>query len=174
MKIAFVDFVQFANKSTKAQAQQKKLVELVSKKRDELEKKKKELMDLQEQLQKTGPMLKEDARNAKIKELGIKEMELKLLEKEAENAVRNEQRNAQEVFQRDVMKVIAAIRKQKGLTLVLNSQALLSVDDTLNITDEVITAYDAQASSAQPAAATKKPAPKAAPKAPARPAAPPK
>lgn len=172
LKIAFVDFVQFANKSTKAQAQQKKLVELVSKKRDELEKKKKELMDLNEQLQKTGPMLKEDARNAKIKEIGIKEMELKLLEKEAENAVRNEQRSAQEVFQRDVMKVIGAIRKQKGLTLVLNAQALLSVDDALNITEEVVQAYDAQPSTPAPAPTQKKAAPKAAPKAPARPAAP--
>jgi len=175
LKIAYVDLVQFSQKSAKAQALQKKIVELVSRKRDELEKKKKELVDLNDQLQKTGPMLKEDARNAKIKELGIKEMELKLLEKEAENVVRNEQRSAYEVFQNDIAKVISAIRKQKGLALVLNSTALFSGDDALNITDEVVQAYDAQPSS--PAAAAKpqpRPAgPRTAPKPPApRPAAP--
>jgi Skp family chaperone for outer membrane proteins len=164
LKIGFVDFIQFADKSAKAQAQQKKLIQLVSQKREELEKKKRELLDLQDQLQKTGPMLKEEARNAKIKELGIKEMELKLLEKEAENAVRNEQRVAQEVFQKDVIKVITAIRKQKGLTLVLNSAAILSVDDALNITDEVIRAYDAQASGTRPAATRRPTAPTAGPK----------
>ncbi len=167
LKIAFVDFLEFGKKSKKAEAQQKKLIQLVSQKRAELEKKKKELLDLQEKLQKTGPMLKEEARNAMIKELGIKEMELKLLEKEAENMVRNEQRAAQEVFQKDVIKVITAIRKQKGLTIVLNSAAILSVDDALNITDEVIRAYDAQGST-QPA---RGPAPKAKPK-PRGPAAP--
>lgn len=175
LKIGFVDFVEFANKSKKAQAQQDKLVQLVSQKRNELENKKKELMDLQEQLQKTGPMLKEEARNAKIKELGIKEMELKLLEKEAENLVRNEQQSAQEVFQRDVIKVISVIREQKGLTLVLNSAALLSVDDALNITDEVIRAYDAQGAAAARPAAPKRPAPAApaaAPRATGRPQAP--
>ncbi|MFH1114132.1 MAG: OmpH family outer membrane protein [Pseudomonadota bacterium] len=175
LKIGFVDFGQFAKKSKRAQAQETKLVQLVSKKRDEFEKKKKELMDLQEKLQKTGPMLKEEARNAMIKELGIKEMELKLLEKEAENAVRNEQRSTQEVFQQDVIKVIGAIRAQKGLNLVVNYAALLAADDALNITDEVVQAYDAQVpSTPKPAAAApRKPAPRAAP-APAAPARAPK
>lgn len=168
LKIGFVDFGQFAKKSKRAQAQETKLVQLVSKKRDEFEKKKKELMDLQEKLQKTGPMLKEEARNAMIKELGIKEMELKLLEKEAENAVRNEQRSTQEVFQQDVIKVIGAIRAQKGLNLVLNYAALLAADDALNITDEVVQAYDAQVPSTPKPAAAAPRKPAAAPAAPAR------
>ncbi len=165
LKVGFVDFVQFATKSKKAQAQEKKFAQLVSKKQGELEAKKKELLDLQEKLNKTGPMLKEEARNAMIKELGIKEMELKLLQKDAENAVRNEQRSTQEVFQRDVKKVIGAIRKQKGLTLVLDARALLSADDSLNITDDVIRVYDAQASSSARPAAPRRAAPRNAPRA---------
>jgi Skp family chaperone for outer membrane proteins len=150
IKIGYVDFVDFAAKSKRAQEEQKRFAELVASKRDALEKKKNELIAKQDELQKQGPMLKEETRNDKIKEIGIKEMELKLAEKEAENLLRNEQREAQEVFQRDVVKLIGQIRQQKGLTLVINAQALLSADDSLNITDDVVRAYDAQASSAKP------------------------
>lgn len=167
LKIGFVDFAQFAAKSKKAQAQQKKFAQLVQSKRNKLEKMKQELIQMQEQLQKQGPMLKDDTRTARIKEIGIKEMELKLAEKEAENVLRNEQRDTQEVFQRDVIKLIAAIRKQKGLTMVINASALLSVDDSLNITDEVIRAYDAQAVTSPPK--PKSPSRKARPAAPRKP-----
>jgi len=165
LKVGFVDFVEFATKSKKAQEQQKKFQELVAQKQSALEKKKKEMVDLQEQIQKQGPMLTEDKRNQMIKDLGLKEMELKLAEREAENLLRNEQRDAQEVFQRDVVKIISEIRKQKGLTMIINASALLSVDDTLNVTEEVVKAYDAQKTTA-PAAA--RPAPR--PAAPAKPA----
>ena len=162
-----MDLQQFAMKSERAKAQQKRFVQLVAKKRAGLEKMKKELMGLQEQLQKQGPMMKEETRTAKIKELGIKEMELKLAEKEAENEVRNERREAEEVFQRDIIKVTSAIRRQKGLSLVLNSAAMLSADDALNITEEVVRAYDAQgtAGKAAPAASRNQK-----PRKPARPA----
>ncbi|MEW6137971.1 MAG: OmpH family outer membrane protein [Thermodesulfobacteriota bacterium] len=163
VKIGFVDFIEFAQKSKRAQEEQSRFQGLVAQKRAALEKKKKELEDLQEQIQKQAPMLKEDTRNEMIKKLGIKEMELKLAEREAENALRNEQKEAQEVFQRDVIQVIAEIRKQKGLSMVVNGSALLSVDDSLNLTDEVIKAYDAQKgapAAAKPAPAPRPPAPK--------------
>ena len=60
LKVAFVDLQKFASKSVKAQTMQKKLMDLMNTKRRALENKKKELTDLQEQLQKQGPMLKED------------------------------------------------------------------------------------------------------------------
>jgi|SRR5208283_1725762 outer membrane protein len=160
LKVAFVDLQKFASKSVKAQTMQKKLMDLMNTKRTALENKKKELADLQDQLQKQGPMLKEDTRNQKIKEIGIKEMEFKLAEKEAQNSLQNEERETMEIFQRDLTKIIARIRAQKGLIMVFNQAALLSADDALDITEDVAKAYDAEA--AAPAAA---PAPK--PKAPA-------
>ena len=63
-----------------------------------------------------------------------------------------------ESFQRDLTKIIARIRAQKGLMMVFNQAALLSADDALDITEDVAKAYDAEA--AAPAAA---PAPKKAP-----------
>jgi len=154
LKVAFVDLQKFASKSVKAQTMQKKLMDLMNTKRTALENKKKELQELQEKLQKQGPMLKEDTRNQMMKEIGIKEMEFKLAEKEAQNSLQNEEREMMEVFQRDLTKIIAQIRAQKGYTMVFNQAALLSADDALDITADVAKAYDAAA--AAPAAAPKK------------------
>jgi hypothetical protein len=81
-----------------------------------------------------------------------------------------------EIFQRDLTKVIGRIRAQKGLIMVLNQGALLSADDSLDITADVAKAYDAEAAppAAAPAAKPKAPAAGAAPVAPAKKAAPPK
>jgi outer membrane protein len=168
-KFAFVDFQKFAAKSKMAQLQQQKFAQLVDVKRTSLENRKKEMDTLNEQLQKQGPMLKEETRNTKIKELGIKEMEFKLAEKEAQNSLQNEQKEQQEIFRRDISKIINQVRAQKNLTLIFDSAALLSADDSLDITDEVVRQYDSEndAGAAKPKAAapTTTPAP-AKPKAP--------
>lgn len=171
LTVAFVDFQKLEAKSKKAQDLQKKLTDMSNVKRNDLEKKKNELVNLQEQLQKQGPMLKEETRNDKIKELGVKEMELKLAQKAAETDLQNEFRAAQELMMRDINKIIADIRTQKNLSMVLNSMAILSADDAFDITDEVIRLYDgapaAKASTDKP-----KPAAPAQPAAPAKPKAP--
>jgi outer membrane protein len=161
LKVGFVDLQKFASMSTKARAMQKRLMDLMNSKRKSLEDKKKELEDLVEKLKKQGPMLKEDTRTQMQKDIGIKEMELKLAEKEAQNTLQNEEQEAMKIFQRDLVNIIAKIRAQKGLTMIFNQAALLSADDALDITADVAKAYDATA--AAPAAAPKPKAPAAAP-----------
>lgn len=161
LKIGFVDLQKLVSKSSRAQAQQAKLSKWVEEKQRGLENKRKELQDLQEQLQKQGPMLKEETRNAKIKELGLKEMEYKMAEKEAQSQLQTEQRDLDEVFKKDLVNIVKEIRAQKKLSLVLNSMALFAADDAMDVTDDVIKLYDAGAASA--GAAKPKPAPPAKP-----------
>lgn len=160
-KIGFVDVMKLMEKSTKAKDQQQKLAHVVDKEKKDLEAKMKEMVDLKEQLEKQGPMLKEETRNDMIKKLGLKEMEYKLAEREAQNKVQNEQRDLSAIFQKDVRKIISQIRGEKKLTLIFDSQALLSADDALDLTDEVVKRYDATGASSKPApkpAATPAPA----------------
>ena len=166
-KFGFVDLQEISRKSIKAQEFQKQLVQLMESKRGHLEKLKKELVDLQEQIQKTGPMLKPEAREGKIKEISMKEVEYKLAEQEAQNALQNKQKEIEEVFLKDMKTIIIKLRAQKNLTAILNAAALFAADDTMNLTDEVIKAYDGGA--AAPAAAPKQPsaAPAGPPKKPA-------
>lgn len=159
-RVGFVHLQKVMMTSTRAKAEQKRLLSMQQRERAKLEKMKEEFVKLQEDLQKQGPMLKEDTKNNMIKQIGIKEMELKLAAKQAEGALQNAQREFQEVFLRDMSKVIGKIRKEKQLAMVFNSAALISADDAFDITDSVIKAYDAASSA--------KPAPPAAKKAPAR------
>ncbi|MHB8202711.1 MAG: OmpH/Skp family outer membrane protein [Desulfomonilaceae bacterium] len=155
LTIAYVDLQQFQAKSKRIQEMQKRFSELNNIKRTSLEKKQNELKALSDQLQKQGPMLKEETRNDKIKELGMKEMELKLAQKQAETELQNEARALDESMMRDLIKIIGALRKQKNLSLILNStSAILSADDSLDITEEVAKLYDSSAPS-KPAAAEK-------------------
>ena len=169
-KIAFVDLQKFAQQSQRYRAQQKKLIQLAQKKQAELEKKKEQLISRQEDLKKQGPMLKEDTRNARVKELGIMEMELKLSEKQAQNLLKSHQRESMASLQKEIRKIISGIRKQKKLALIFNSGALLGADDTLDITADLVKAYDVGA--AAPVArkpASKPAAPRAKPRAPVKP-----
>ncbi|MFA6221476.1 MAG: OmpH family outer membrane protein [Desulfomonilaceae bacterium] len=167
LTIAFVDLQQFQAKSKRIQEMQKHFSELNNIKRTGLEKKQNELKALTEQLQKQGPMLKEDTRNEKIKEIGMKEMELKLAQKQAETELQNEARALDETMMRDLVKIIGDVRKQKKLSLILNStSAILAADDSLDITDEVVKIYDASAPTKPAAADKSKPAAGPKPKAP--------
>jgi outer membrane protein len=157
LSVGFVDFQTLLHNSKKAQAQQKRLQALVARKSAALEAKKKELLTLQDELRKQGEMLKEDTRTTRIKEIGIKKMEYELAEQQAKKALQREQRDVEQAFHRDITKIIAKLRLQKKLTMIFNGAALLSVDDKLNLTNEVVRMYDATASApAAPAAAPPK------------------
>jgi outer membrane protein len=163
-KVAFVNLQKFEQKSLRAQELQRKFQALMDQKRQTLEHKKSELMSLKDQLEKQGPMLKEETRNAKIRELSVKDTEFKLAEQEAQNSLQSQAREAHQILQQDLTKIISTIRIEKKLAYVLNSAALLSADDALDITDEVIRKYDASAPAAAPAATNKKAPPVKKPK----------
>jgi Skp family chaperone for outer membrane proteins len=154
-KYGFVDMQKFMAESTKAKAQQKKLMDLLQVKKTSLEKMARDIQTLKDEVQKQAAMLDEKVRNDKIKEVTMKETEFKLAEQEAKSVLQNEERDMMESLQQDMMRIITKIRQDKKLALVFNSAALLSADDALNITAEVAKAYDADTS------AGAKPAPKA-------------
>ncbi len=162
LTVGFVDLQQLQAKSKRIQEMQKKFAELNNIKRANLEKKQNDLKALTDQLQKQGPMLKEETRNEKIKEIGMKEMELKLTQKQAESELQNEARALDESMMRDLHKIISELRKQKKLSLIFNSTAaLLAADDSFDLTNEVVQMYDASA--ATKPAASEKPKPAAPP-----------
>ncbi len=168
LKVAYVDLQQFMQKSKKAQDQLQKLQQLVAAKRTELENKVKQFKDMQDELQKQGPIMKEDTRNKKAEELQIEQFKLKRQEEEFNKSLQKEEVDFQAALQRDVTKIVDQIRAKKGLTIVLSRAMILSVDDKLDITDEVTRGYDgAPAAAAAPPAPPKPKAPPAPAKAPA-------
>lgn len=159
--IGYFDFVKFMGKSVRAQEHQKKIATLFEQKRKDLENKKKDIEGLREMLQKQAPMLKEDTRNAKIKDLSIKETEFKIAEQEAQTSLQSLEREIQEAMLKDLKKIVTDIRAEKKLTFIMNSQALMAADETMDVTDEAIRMYDAGAAAG--AKAAPRPAPAKAP-----------
>jgi Skp family chaperone for outer membrane proteins len=153
---AFVNFQQFAQKSKRFAAAQQKLRQEVARKQTKLQKKQEKLRGLQEALQKQRPMLRPERQDAMIKQIGILEMELKLANQRAKQWLQNEQREKMETMRRDIRKIIESIRKQRKITLIFDSMGLLGADPRLDITDEIVAKYDAQAPS-KPAARTPRP-----------------
>lgn len=155
LRIAFVDMNKFAAKSNRHQAVQKKLMQLQAQKSAELENLQKELRQMQRDLQKQGPLLKEDTQAARIKEISVKEIELKLAKQRAENELRNRAREADEMLRDEIVDIIGKLRQQLKLDFVLNGAGLLSAADKYDITDRVVKAYDT-AKQAQPRPAPKR------------------
>jgi Skp family chaperone for outer membrane proteins len=174
LKVGFVDMHKFATKSVKAQAMQKKLLDLMNTKGTALENKRQEIAALEKRFQKVDPMLEKETRYQLVEEIRIKEMDIsKLVELESrtrawdpprterippEDLVKSAfSRNVLDTgwsLQCDIVKIIARIRSQKGLVMVFDKTGVLSADDALDITDEVAEAYDAEpAKSGAPAAA---------------------
>jgi outer membrane protein len=144
----------------------KKLQDSLELKKSSLEKKAKMLATLKEDVQKQRGMLKDEALNEKIKEAQNLEYDLKHEEQKAKESLQAEQQEMFQGLQAEIVKVIKKLRDERGYTFVFNSQALMSADDMLDITDEVIKAVDAQGG--LPGAPPKKPA-ATAPTGPAKP-----
>ncbi len=159
-KFAFFDMQKFMGTSARAKEHQKKLTDLVNVHRTKLESLKKDLMNLNEEVQKQGPMLKEEKRNQMIVEMEKKKVEYQLAEKEAQNAVQAAEHQLMETLQKEITAKIAKIRAERNLSFVFNSVALVSADDALDVTEEVVKSYDAEGGQPAPV----RPKPTAAPK----------
>ncbi len=157
-KIAFVDVMKFQQNSKKVKALADKLRQLQEGKREALEQKGKEIQEMEEKLRKQGPMLKEETRKDLEKTLQIRMIEIREAEKSAKGELEREGRETERIVMEDLKKVVSGLRNEKQYMFIVNSFALLSADDALDITDEVVKRYDAMTASAAPKPAAPKPA----------------
>ncbi len=157
-KFGLVSLGELSKNSSKAKAIQLKLKQMMETERASLEAKQKEYLTLKDELQKQGSILEAKSREEKIKKISALEVELKLAEQEAQNKLQNAQRDAEEKFMKEVTAVITKIRTQKNLTAVFNAAAVFAADDSMDITAEVVRAYDAETGTAEHKAPPKQPA----------------
>jgi Skp family chaperone for outer membrane proteins len=143
LKIGFFDFQELLKNSKRAKAEHDRLKNLISKKRASLEKQAENLKQLQENLKKHGPLLKEEKRAAKVKQIRIKEMDFQEAQQQAEADLKNETREVQEAMGKEIEKIIKGIRSKGKYHFILKADALLSAADALDITQQVVKIYDA-------------------------------
>ena len=165
-KIAYVDLLKFMSKSKKVLVRQKKMQDLQKKKRDELIKLQGDIKKLQEELKKQGPMLKQETLKLKERKIQHMAIDLRTMEQQAKADLEAESRENQRIIMRNLSKVVSDIRAHKKYAFIFKAAALLSADDAMDITEEVIKRYDSMAEAAAPkrpvkrSTGAKKPPPK--------------
>jgi outer membrane protein len=142
-------------------------------KQEDLQKRQKELRDMEQKIQDQGKSLSEDAMEKLQKDYQAKALDLKRFQDDAQRELEESQRKELGELEKRIMPVINEVAREQGYALVFNkfNSGLLFADDkTVDLTEAVITKFNSQiAAPAAPAAA--KPAAPAAAK-PATPAAP--
>jgi outer membrane protein len=125
----------------------KNLLRNLEKKKDamqkQIRKKQKELLKIQENLQKQGMMLSNDAREKQQKTLERKQREYKYFVEDMQDTLRKEEAKGTKQILLQLQEVIGDIAAEDKYSLILEKRAGVVFNDvSLDITDKVITRFD--------------------------------
>ena len=171
LKIGVINVERLVQESALGKEAFNRVKKLNDAKKEEGEKLSKELREMEQKLADQGSAMADDKRDTLQKSYQEKAIAFKRFQDDANRDLEAAQKKELSELERRVFPVINQVGKEKGYTLILNKfqSGLVYVEDSVDITDEVLKVFNTTV--AVPAA---KPAADAAPKAgaPAKPAAP--
>jgi len=143
-KIAVVDIQKLQAISKKFQAIKAQIQKKVDQLEKELNDQKEELMKIEAEFRKQSLMLSLDAQADKQKELKQKRLHLEYLYKDYTEQMKDTVREAEQKLLMDLKGITKKIAEKDGYLLVfeIRSPGLIVYDDTIDITDKVVQAYD--------------------------------
>jgi len=146
LKVAYVDIQRAVNESNAGKEAKKAITKDVEKFQHIAADKQKELQTLKESLDKQALMLTPDARANKEKEYQNKLREFQRWGEDTQNEVNQKRMEMERNISVALIKVIQKIGADEGYTVILekNESIVLYASKTIDITDRVIKAYDAQ------------------------------
>lgn len=124
-------------------------------KQEDLEKRKKELRDMEQKIQDQGKSLSEDAMEKLQKDYQAKALDLKRFQDDATRELEESQRKELGELEKRIMPVINEVAREQGYALVFNkfNSGLLFADDkAVDLTEAVITRFNSQIAALAPAA----------------------
>ena len=143
-KVAVVDIQKFQQKSTAFQKLKEDYIKKLEPMGNELEQQQSELVKIEEELRKQSLMLSLDAKEDKRKELGKKSRRYKYLEDEFLQERKEMEMETVRIVGSEIQQIVEEIGKREGYIMILEKRAVgfLYNDEKIDITDEVIKAYD--------------------------------
>jgi len=146
LKVAYVDIQKAVNESNAGKDAKKVITKEVEKFQRQIADKQKELQTLKDSLEKQAPMLTPDARATREKEYQNKLREFQRWGEDTQNEINQKRVEMERNISIALFKVIQKVGADEGYTLILekNENIVLFVSKTIDITDRVIKAYDAQ------------------------------
>jgi Skp family chaperone for outer membrane proteins len=149
-KIAFINIPRVAAESVEGKSSTSRVNALREKKLAELTAKNKQVETAQQKLS-SGGLLSDDARAATQKEIDKLNVEIQRMQQDAEAEMQDLQQQLQLDFQRRLSPVIQQIAVEKGLHMLVSTDAgLVWAEPGLDLTSEIIKRFDAAAAGAKP------------------------
>lgn len=146
LKLGYVDLQRALSESRTGKEAQKDYEKTVQAAQAKLDKKKGEFEKLRDDFAKQRESLNATALQKKEEELIEKERDIKRSYKDSQEKLRRT--NAQMVgdLMKELRKAVAAVGKEKGLTLILEkgSPAVLYADGEIDITEDVVSRFNEQ------------------------------
>ena len=145
-KIAYVDIQRAVNECNAGKDAKKAITKEVEKFQRQIADKQKELQTMKESLEKQAPMLNTDARANREKEYQNKLREFQRWGEDTQNEINQKRMEMERNISIGLQKVIQKVGADEGYTFILekNENVVLYISKTLDITDRMIKAYDAQ------------------------------
>ena len=131
-------------------------------KQEDLQKRQKELRDMEQKIQDQGKSLSEDAMEKLQKDYQTKALDLKRFQDDAQRELEESQRKELGELEKRIMPVINEVAREQGYALVFNkfNSGLLFADDkAVDLTEAVITRFNSQIAAPAATAAAKPSAP---------------
>jgi len=146
LKVAYVDIQKAVNDSNAGKEAKKVITKELEKFQSIVAQKQKELQTLKESLDKQALMMTPDARASKEKEYQNKLREFQRWGEDTQNEVNQKRMEIERNISAALIKVIQKIGTDEGYTVILekNENIVLYASKSIDITDRVIKAYDAQ------------------------------
>lgn len=143
-KVGVVDIQKLQQDSTAFQKIKDDYIKKLEPKAKELEREQSELIKIEEELRKQSLMLSLDAKEDKRKELAKRTRHYKYLENEFHQERKEMEVETVRIVGQEIQKIVEEIGKRDGYTMILEKRAVgfLYNDEKIDITDEVIKAYD--------------------------------
>lgn len=146
MKIGYVDLQKALNESNAGKAAKEKIAAKVKDYQKKVEARQEELKKLKEELDKQAMLLSADARSAKERDYQQKLKGFQRFTKDIQDDLQQRDADFTKSIIQDLVKVVQKVGKEKGYTLILEKGegSIIYADDKIDMTEDVLQAYNAQ------------------------------
>lgn len=144
VKIGVIDFQQVLKESRAGKAAQQEIKQKAEELEASLKRKGDEIEGLQSQLQRDALVMSSEKREEKAREIRIKINDAKTLQKKYQNDFKAFEARLIQRIQKEFFDLVEDIGKRDGYTLILEKVGVLYNRDAVDITDQLIRAYDRQ------------------------------
>ncbi len=146
-KIGYVDLQKALNLSIAGKEAKEKIKAKVQSYDGEVQERQEELKKLKDDLEKQAMLLSEEARNSKERDYQQKVKEYQRFTKDIQETLQQTDADFTRKILEDVLNVVQEVGKREGYALILEKteSSLVYADESIDISDMVIQAFDKQA-----------------------------